>query len=809
MTNADAAHEWWDAGCAPLPAATDGTKRPAVNQWRQWQQLRPDWDTTEALFTHTDSDGIGILCGTASGHLEMLELEAAAVTGGLTADLRQAFTDHGQDDLWRTITTGCAEITPSGGLHWYYRVDGGAKPNTKLARRPTEGGGVQVLIETRGEGGWSVVAPSGGRTHPSGRPWTRIAGSPATIPTITSEQRDLVHDLCRLSDLMPEVQAAQPQPSAPHDGGLRPGDDFAARTSWDDILLPQGWTKASQRGRQATWVRPGKKVADGISATSGRGGTDNLFVFSSSTTLPTEEPLSKLFVWAHYHTNGDMSAAAAALRQQGFGAPSEPARLTLVPPTPATAPGVDGTAALAPKVVAVERAAAAFGPTEDGTARALAHLHRHQLRYCAQRQKWLTWTGARWQWDDGEVHRQHIKELARGLPEDDGWKAYKKRALSASGTTGIARQAESEPAFATHIDDLDANPYELNTPGGIVDLRTGTIRPADPTALHTRSTSVAPDFDRPGERFEAFLSDTFGGDQALITYVQRLIGVSAIGTVLEQLLPFAFGHGANGKSTLIEAVMDALGRGEEGYAIAAAAEMLMIRRHTEHPAELAQLAGARLVVCSELEDGARFAEARIKQLTGSDSINARFMRGNPFTFTPSHTIWLIGNHKPAATTGGDAFWRRLQLIPFEHTVPIERRDKRLPEQLRDEAPAVLAWVVRGAADYAAHGLGTPPLVAQATRDYAADQDTVGRFVAEQCQLPTSAHAAPHLQVATSQLREAYERFCRECGDDPVSAKRLTQELRDRFGVESKSSNSRRWYVGVTLCTDEQETPSWP
>ena len=245
------------------------------------------------------------------------------------------------------------------------------------------------------------------------------------------------------------------------------------------------------------------------------------------------------------------------------------------------------------------------------------------------------------------------------MPDGDGWANYKKRALSATGTTGIARQAESEPAFAVHIDDLDANPWQLNTPGGVVDLRTGEMSEPDPTALHTRSTSVSPDFDRRPEVFERFLHDTFGGDEQVAGFVQRILGLAAIGKVLEQMLPFAHGSGANGKSTLVETSMDALGRGEAGYAISAPAEMLMVRRHSEHPAELAQLAGARLVVCSELEDGARFAEARIKQLTGSDSINARFMRGNPFTFQPSHTIFLLGNHKPTASVGGMAFWLSL------------------------------------------------------------------------------------------------------------------------------------------------------
>lgn len=274
------------------------------------------------------------------------------------------------------------------------------------------------------------------------------------------------------------------------------------------------------------------------------------------------------------------------------------------------------------------------------------------------------------------------------------------------------------------------------------------------------------------------------------------MGLSAIGTILEQILLFAHGSGANGKSTIAETIMHALGRGDGGYAISAPSEMLMVRKHTEHPAELAQLAGARLVICSELEDGARFAEARIKQLTGRDSVNARFMRRDPFTFTPSHTMWLLGNHKPDAGVGGPAFWRRVQLIPFEHVVPPGKRDPHLGEKLEAEAPAILAWIARGAADYLAGGLRAPRAVIDATQGYAHDQDTVARFVEERCVLVAESDV--------TKLREAYERWCYEEGSPAVSARRFTQELR-RFEVESvKGGKGRRIYRGISLDVPPEE-----
>src|SRR5690606_25131265 len=164
------------------------------------------------------------------------------------------------------------------------------------------------------------------------------------------------------------------------------------------------------------------------------------------------------------------------------------------------------------------------------------------------------------------------------------------------------------------------------------------------------------------------------GDPELTTYVQRMLGLSLIGQVTEQILPFAYGSGANGKSTLLNAIVRLIGVGDQGYAITAPAELLTASRENAHPTEIARLSGARLVVTSEVEDGHRFAEAKVKQLTGSDVLAGRFMARDFFSFVPTHTLWLLANHQPSVRAGGPAFWRRMALLPFLHTVPPERRD---------------------------------------------------------------------------------------------------------------------------------------
>lgn len=448
-------------------------------------------------------------------------------------------------------------------------------------------------------------------------------------------------------------------------------------------------------------------------------------------------------------------------------------------------------------------APADWGPTEDGLAQAFLAQHGSELRYCPPSGRWLRWAQYRWVWDEADLHWQYVLQLARQLPRSGRWTRFHGKARSASGVAGVTRLARTSPTITVGLDELDAHPYELNTPSGIIDLRTGRLHPADRTHLHTRSTAVGPDFDRRGEVFDRFLDDTFGDDIDLRTYVQRLVGAAAIGTVLEQILPFAHGDGADGKSTLFGAIMYTLGIGTTGYSIAASTDLLLQRPHADHPTELAQLAGARLVVCSELDEGQRFAEARLKLLTSPDIIPARFMHGNWFSFRPSHSLFLLGNHRPAATSGGPALWRRLRLLPFTRSVPEERQDPHLPERLQQEAPAVLAWIVQGAVAYLRDGTGEPDTVRAATAAYATEQDSVAGFVAGCCELAVD---RPAVQVTTGALRSAYERWCAENDGEPVTAKVFTQRLH-RLGVTSgRGAKGVRRYEGITLRDAAQLLP---
>lgn len=788
-------------GSCVIPTRADGSKAPAV-RWEQYQHAHPSAEQLEAWFSNGAYDGLGVVCGRVSGGLELLELEGRATHLG--QPLQQALADAGHADLWARLCAGYLEQSPSGGYHWLYRVDGTPRGNTKLARRPATpdeleqnpADKVKVLIETRGEGGFCVVAPSAGRTHPTGRPWLIVNGGPDSIPTITEQERDLLYQVCTGFDQMPVIdqihETSNKNPVTPP-SGERPGDDFNQRATWGDILTPHGWTRGRRLGSGWAWTRPGKNPRDGMSATTGTAadGVDRLYVFSSSTVFDAETPYSKFAAYAVLEHSGDMSAAASQLRAGGYGAPLEEARPDLTftgPPAPPNAPA-------GPPVVP---GPTSYSLTDDGNALRLVDKHSDEIRFCPQRGLWLRWTGHRWAWDDAETVRELARGIARTLPADnDTQRRHRQKSLSNNAIAAQVRLARSDPRVITHIGDLDAHPRQLNTPAGITDLETGRLMPSDPAQLHTRSTNVAPDPTHPHPQWDRFLADTFAGDPELTVYVQRLLGVSLYGEVLEQILPIALGTGSNGKTTLLGVILRVIGIGETGYAISAPAEILLATRNQDHPASIAQLSGARIVVTSELEEGQNFAEAQVKKLTGSDPINARFMRQNPFTFLPTHTLWLLANYRPQVRAGGEAFWRRIKELPFAHTVPLAQRDPNLEARLaEEEGPAILAWLIQGATDYLTKGLAVPESVQSATGLYQRDQDTVSRFVDEMCE--TGSPGDPTFRTKSHDIRSAYESWCHVEGETTVNPKAFVQGLKTRYGAQTERDHYARWLTGIRL-----------
>jgi hypothetical protein len=316
-----------------VPAAYDGGKRPHPGG-SAWQEFTTRLPTSEELSRWFGQGsrycGLGVVCGAVSGGLEMLEFEGRAVEADLFDEFDLATKAAGLSDVWNRIVSGYCERTPSGGFHILYRcerVDG----NLKLARRPSTeneravdpNDKVKVLIETRGEGGFTIIAPSNGTTHPTGRAWTLLTGGITTIATITPEERTELLVLARSFDRMPVVEHRVPAGVEHHDhhDGDRPGDVYNRTATWHDVLGPHGWVEVYQHGEVTAWRRPGKTF--GVSATTNVHGTDLLKVFSTSTEFDTDTTYSKFAAYAVLHHGGDYQAAARQLRQNGDGRPAD------------------------------------------------------------------------------------------------------------------------------------------------------------------------------------------------------------------------------------------------------------------------------------------------------------------------------------------------------------------------------------------------------------------------------------------------------------------------------------------------------
>jgi P4 family phage/plasmid primase-like protien len=359
-------------------------------------------------------------------------------------------------------------------------------------------------------------------------------------------------------------------------------------------------------------------------------------------------------------------------------------------------------------------------PLDDVIADTFAAGHAQDLRYVAAWNKWFEWRDGCWR----EEKTLRVFDLIR--------KTCKAHGIERAGmarTVGAAYTlARTDRRIAAAAGQWDAYPMALNTPAGIVDLKTGDIYPHDPRAYCTKITAAAPKGGCP--QFKAFLAVIMQGEEATISYLQRVLGYCLTGDVSEEVLFFFYGLGANGKGVLMSTVADILGE----YHKAAAIETFTETRNDRHPTELARLAGARLVSASETEAGRHWAESRLKMLTGRDTITAHFMRQDDFEYRPQFKLIVSGNHKPNLRNVGEAMRRRLQLLPFAVTIAKIARDRKLRDKLKAEWPGILQWMIEGCLEWQKHGLDPPAEVRRATDAYFATQNTFSTWFEEKCTL---------------------------------------------------------------------------
>lgn len=323
----------------------------------------------------------------------------------------------------------------------------------------------------------------------------------------------------------------------------------------------------------------------------------------------------------------------------------------------------------------------------------------------------------------------------------------------------------------------------------MVDLRTGRLRkgkPSDRITLHTHL---------PYERralcptWHGFVMQVFGGDPNLVGYVRRAVGYSLTGETKEQCFFLAFGKGSNGKSTMLEALRHVLG----DYGDSLPFSSLIQQDRSAIPNDIAKLPARRLVVASEMSESERLNEARIKILTGQDSIPARHLYREWFDFRPQAKFWLACNHRPRVCDDSHGFWRRIRPIPFDQTFEGDRADKDLPAKLQAEGPGILAWLVRGAVEWYSEGLGElPQMVEKATEEYRIASDAFGHFLEERCVIHEAA------KVGLTELWEEYQLWVRENNERyPLDRIAFNERLESRGLTRGRYGHTRaRAWFGI-------------
>ena len=374
------------------------------------------------------------------------------------------------------------------------------------------------------------------------------------------------------------------------------------------------------------------------------------------------------------------------------------------------------------------------------------------LRYVHAWGKWFEWSGARWLQDD----TLRAYDIARAICVSTSETAIdlkppeKKKLKSAQTRAAVENRARSDRRHAATVDQWDRDTWLLNTPGGIVDLRTGELRAALAEDYCTKITKVAPGGDCP--QWLQFLKQVTDFDDELASFLQRVIGYSLTGDIREHALFFLYGTGANGKGTFLNTITSILA----DYATIAGSVVFTVSKQDGHPQELASFRGARMVCAQETEQGKRMAEARIKALTGGDPITAHFMRQDDFTFQPQFKLFVAGNHKPPLRNVDEAMRRRLHLIPFTITIAPEKRDKMLGEKLAAEAGGILQWAIDGCMQWQKIGLQPPEVVRKATEEYMNSQDQFALWL-DEC---TSKNAE---KTRTSELYKSFKSWTEERG----------------------------------------------
>jgi putative DNA primase/helicase len=434
--------------------------------------------------------------------------------------------------------------------------------------------------------------------------------------------------------------------------------------------------------------------------------------------------------------------------------------------------------------------------SDDALALRFIDQHKDTLRYVPSLGKWLRWDGKRWCFDERLIAHDRVRKVCRAAAAECNQLKVAKLIASNKTAAAAERFARCDQRIITTVEELDADQWLLNTPGSTIDLRAMEEWPHRQSDLLTKITGVAPDASCPTPVWDAFLARVTDNQPELSAYLQRVAGYSLTGSTQEHALFFLYGVGANGKTTFLNAITACAG----DYHRTAPIETFTASSVDRHPTDLAGLRGARLVTAIETEEGRRWAESRIKSLTGGDKISARFMRQDFFEYTPQFKLIIAGNHKPGLKSVDEAIRRRFNLIPFTVTIPLDERDEALPEKLRAELPGIMQWMIDGCVDWQERGLAPPEVVTKATAAYLEAEDALAAWIEE------AGQRDPNAWEKSSDLFASWAAWATKAGEYAGPMKRFLGVFETK-GFTYERRRDGRGYRGLRL-TQQYPESGW-
>ncbi len=452
-----------------------------------------------------------------------------------------------------------------------------------------------------------------------------------------------------------------------------------------------------------------------------------------------------------------------------------------------------------------------LGRTDLGNARRLVKLFGDRIRFHTAWKVWLIWDGRRWREDhNGQIVRLAKKVVAAIYKEasdsrDDATReALAKWAISSESRAHIEAMialAQTELGIPITPDCFDTQPMLFNVLNGTIDLRTGVLGPHRREDLITKLAPVRYDPEATCPLWDEFLDLFLRQNREMIEFVQRASGYAMTADTSEQCLFFLYGSGGNGKSTFLSTLETTFG----DFAITVDPKILASKDHDEHPTELCDLDGPRLVSTVEVEDAKRLAESLVKRLTGGmDKIRARRMRRDPYQFEPKFKLFIAGNHKPIIRNSDHGIWRRIRMLPFDYQIPEDQKIQGYEKLLLAEKSGILNWLLRGCLEWQRQRLNPPGIVLAATEDYRREMDDLQDFIDECCV------AEPGNQQYRCNFKDLWKRYERYCDDNgikhPFSKKKLGLELEARgFTKTERNGATIRW--GLAIRSDAPQEKS--